>query len=97
MPKYRLIGGRRSFVTLEEKVKAIAEIYVKRTPAKDVLRPLYERADRDLPKNLSIVLTGWRKSVQDKLDAEDAHTIALCTKHSVVEEGEPARRRRSRK
>jgi hypothetical protein len=35
---------------------------VKRTPAKDVLRPLYERADRDLPKNLSIVLTGWRVS-----------------------------------
>jgi hypothetical protein len=84
-------------VTLEEKVKSIAEIYVKRTPAKDVLRPFYERADRDLPKNLSIVLTGWRKSVQDKLDAEDAPTIALCNKHGVIEEGEPTRRRRSRK
>ena len=54
MPKYRLIGGtRRSFVSMEEKVKAIADIYVKHTPAKDVLVPLYKRADRDLPKNLS--------------------------------------------
>jgi hypothetical protein len=60
-------------------VKASEEIYVKRTPAKDVLRLLYERADRDLPKNLSIVLTGWRKSVQDKLGSEDAPTIALAT------------------
>jgi hypothetical protein len=82
---------------MEEKVKSIAEIHVKRTPAKDVLRPLYERADRDLPKNLSIVLTGWRKSVQNKPDVEDAPTIALCHKHGVIEEGEPARRRRSRK
>jgi hypothetical protein len=29
--------------------------------------------------------------VQDKLDAEDTHTIALCQKHGVIEEGEPAR------
>lgn len=70
---------------------------MKRTPAKDVLRLLYERADRDLPKNLSIVLTGWRMSVQDKLDSEDAPTIALCHKHGVIEEGAAARRRRSRK
>ncbi len=41
-----------------------------------MLRPLYERADRDLPKNVSVVLAGWRKSIQDKLDAEDAATIA---------------------
>jgi TOTE conflict system primase-like protein len=33
-PKYRLIGGRRSLVTPEEKVNAIADTYVKRTPAK---------------------------------------------------------------
>ena len=82
---------------MEEKVKALADIYVKHTPAKDVLAPLYKRADRDLPKNLSIVMTGWRKAVQDKLDAEDSHVIALCQKHSVIEEGEPTRRRRSRK
>ena len=61
------------------------------------LAPLYERADRDLPKNLSIIITGWRKAIQGKLDAEDAHTIALCKQHGVVEEGEPVRRRRSRK
>ena len=36
-------------------------------------------------------------AIRDKLDAEDAHTIALCQKHSVIEKGEPARRRRSRK
>jgi hypothetical protein len=54
------------------------------------------RADRDLPKNLSSVLTDWRKGVQDTLDAEDAHTIALCNKHGVIEEDEPGRRRRPR-
>jgi hypothetical protein len=51
--------------------------YVKRTPAKDVLWPLYERADRDLPKNLSIVLAGRRKSIQDKLDVRRAHHRAM--------------------
>jgi hypothetical protein len=99
MPKYRLIGGgaRRSFVSLEDKVKSIAEIYLKSKAAKDVLKPLYERADRDLPKNTSIILANWRKSIQDKLDNEDTYTIELCKQYGVIEEGEPVRRGRPRK
>ncbi len=99
MPKYRLIGGgvRRTFVSLEDKVKAISEIYVKGKPPKEVLGPLYTRADRELPKNTSIVLSNWRKSVQDKLDAEDEFTISLCKQFGVVEEGEaPTRKRRGK-
>ncbi len=42
------------------------------------------------PKKLSIVLTGWPKSIQDKPDAEDAPTIVLCHKYGVIEEGAPA-------
>ncbi len=96
MAKYRLIGGgaRRSFVSLEDKVKAIADIYAKGKPPKEVLGPLYERADRDLPKNTSIILANWRKSIQDKLDAEDSFTINLCKTYGVIEEGEPVRRGR---
>ena len=98
MPKYRLIGGgaRRTFVSLEDKIKAIADIYVKGRPAKDVLKPLYENADRDLPKNTSIILANWRKSIQDKLDASDSYTIELCKNYGVIEEGEPVRRGRPR-
>jgi hypothetical protein len=59
-----------------------------------VLRPLHERTDREIPKNLSIVIGSWRKAIQDTLNAGDAHTIPLCQKHGVIEEGEPARRRR---
>ncbi len=96
MPKFRLIGGgaRRSFVSAEDKVKAIAEIYAKGKPPKEVLSPLYERADRDLPKNTSIILANWRKSIQDKLDAADGYTIELCKNYGVIEEGEPVRRTR---
>ena len=99
MPRYRLIGGggRRSFVSFENKIKAIADIYVKGKAAKDVLRPLYEGADKDLPKNTSIVLANWRKSIQDKLDAGDDFTIDLCKTYGVIEEGEPVKRGRPRK
>lgn len=62
-----------------------------------MLRPLFERADRELPKNLSVVLAGWRTAIQARLDAEDAAVIALCKQHGVIEEGEPSRRRRPRK
>ncbi len=99
MPKFRLIGGggRRTFVSLEDKVKAIADIYLRQKPTKDVLAPLYEKADRELPKNTSIILANWRKSIQDKLDAQDEYTIGLCKQYSVIEEGEPVRRRRGAK
>jgi hypothetical protein len=94
MAKWRLIGGgaRRTFVGMEDKVKAIAEIYVKGRPPKDVLGPLYERAERELPKNTSIVMANWRKSIQDKLDKDDQFTINLCKTYGVIEEGEPDRR-----
>jgi hypothetical protein len=96
MAKYRLIGGggRRSFVTLENKVRAIAEIYLRGKAPRDVLRPLYESANRDLPRNTSIVLASWRKTIQDRLDAQDDLAISLCKQHGVIEEGEPARRGR---
>lgn len=100
MAKWRLIGGgaRRTFVSLEDKVKAIADIYVKSKPVKDVLAPLYERADKELPKNTSIVMANWRKSVQLKLDAEDKFTIDLCKTYQVIEEGEaPPPRKRGKK
>ena len=99
MPKYRLIGGgaRRSFVSLEDKVKAIAEIYLKSKAAKDVLKPLYAQADKDLPKNTSVILANWRKSIQDKLDHEDTYTIELCKQYGVLEEGELVWRGRPRK
>jgi hypothetical protein len=100
MAHWRLIGGgqRRSFVSLEDKIKAIAEIYVKGKSPKEVLAPLYERAEREVPKNTSIVLTNWRKSIQDKLDADDQFTVDLCKTNGIIEEGEaPPPRRRGRK
>ncbi len=87
MARFRLIGGgvRRSFVSLEDKVKAIGAIYMKGQPAREVLTPFYERVERELPKNTSIVLANWRKSIQDKLNAEDQFTINLCKTYGVIE------------
>ena len=90
-------GARRSFVSIEDKVKSVAEINLKSKAAKDVLKPLYAQADRDLPKNTSIILANWRKSIQDKLDAGDSFTIDLCKTYGVIEEGEPVKRGRPRK
>jgi hypothetical protein len=94
MARLRLIGGgaRRTFVSLEDKIKAISSIYVRSVPTKEVLGPLYVRAGKDLPKNTSIVLANWRKAIQDKLDADDEYTISLCKQFGVVveEEGEPS-------
>jgi hypothetical protein len=102
MPKYRLIGGggRRSFVSLENKIKAIADIYAKGRPAKEVLGPYYSAAEKEVPKNTSIVLSNWRKTIQDKLDQEDEFVIGLCKTYGIIEEGappEPVRRGASRK
>jgi len=98
MGKWRLVGGggRRTFVGFEDKVKAIADIYVKGKPPKEVLGPLYSNADRELPKNTSIVLANWRKSIQDKLDANDEFAINLCQTYKIIEEGEapPPRKRK---
>jgi len=98
MGKYRLIGGgtRRSFISLEDKVKAIAEIYIRNVPPREAIAPLYEKASRELPKNTSIIVANWRKTIQDKLDAEDTQVVQLCKENGVIEEADAARKRRGR-
>jgi hypothetical protein len=58
MPRYRLISGRRgrAFVSMEDKIKAIAEIFLKERPKEQVLRPIYRKAGRELPENTSVYL-----------------------------------------
>ena len=88
MRKFRLISGRRgrAFVPIEEKIRAVSEIFVKERPRDAVLRPIYERAGRPLPENTSVVLQNWKRTIQDKLDRNDQYTIDLCQKYQIVEE-----------
>ncbi|MBI4585161.1 MAG: hypothetical protein HY717_14205 [Planctomycetes bacterium] len=88
MPKYRIISGRRgrAFVNLEDKIRAIGEIFVKEKPKDEVLRPIYRKAGRTLPDNTSVVIQNWKKSIQDKLDRNDPNTIRLCKQHQIIEE-----------
>lgn len=86
MGEWELIGGgqRRSFVSLEDKVKAIAEIYVRGRPVKDVLEPIYQKAEKEMPENISVIISNWRKSIQTKLDEKDEFTVNLCKAHGVI-------------
>lgn len=88
MARYRLISGSRgrAFVSIEDKVCAIAEIFLKHRPRGDVLRPIYEKAGRPLPDNTSVVIHNWKRSIQDKLDRNDQYTIDLCKRYNIVEE-----------
>ncbi len=88
MPKYRIISGRRgrAFVTLEDKIRAIGDIFVKEKSKEEVLRPIYQKAGRVLPDNTSVVIQNWKKSIQDKLDRNDQNTIRLCRQHQIIEE-----------
>jgi hypothetical protein len=84
--KYRLVCGsnRQSFVSFDDKVRSIADIYIHNKGVKDVLTTLY--GTRKLPKNLSTILTNWRKSIQSKLDSGDTYTVELCKRYGVIEE-----------
>jgi hypothetical protein len=88
MRKFRLISVRRgrAFVPIEEKIRAVAEIFVKERARDEVLGPIYERAGRPLPENTSVVLQNWKRAIQDKLDRNDQYTIDLCQKFQIVEE-----------
>jgi hypothetical protein len=88
--KYRLIGGNksamRSFVSQEEKVRILADVYIKGVPPKEVLASVYANQGKKLPKNTSIVLSGWRKQIQARLDEGDTFVVELAKKYGMVEE-----------
>ena len=96
---YRLISGRRgrAFVSLEDKIKAIHEIFVKERSKESVLGPIYKKAGKELPENTSVVVQNWKKSIQDRLDKDDPYTIRLCKEHQIIEEvPDPAGSRNAR-
>jgi hypothetical protein len=96
MGKWRLIGSgtRRPIILIEDKVKAIADIYRCGQDPAAVLKAIYEKVERKLPKNPTLVVANWRKYVQDRLDEDDPAMIDLCKQHGVIEEGEPRGRRK---
>lgn len=84
---YRLIRSMgRSFVSLQDKVSALAEITLNHTPAKEVITPLYEKAGRKLPKTPTMIVSNWRKAIDKLLEAGDESVIALCQEAGIIED-----------
>jgi phosphopantothenoylcysteine synthetase/decarboxylase len=75
---YKLIGGVKSRVSLDIKIRALHEILVKHRSAESVLGEIYKGFGKKAPTSLSVTVTNWKKAVQTALDNNDQVVLGLC-------------------
>jgi len=81
-------GKRRALVSLEQKMIVFDKIYNKGVDPKVALAELYQSLDRDVPKNIRMLLSLWKSPISKAIRAEDPDMVQLAHKYNLVEETE---------
>ena len=88
MPKFHLAPmPGRTLLSLEEKVKILADIMRHKVSAKEAVEAAYTKVNRPRPKFVSMTITAWRHSIDKALANDDPATISMCQKHGILEPG----------
>jgi hypothetical protein len=79
--------GRRSKISLGNKINAIAAVALKGVDVKTAVEKAYAASDVDkVPSNASVVFTAWMRSIDQSLKNGDAQAIELCKAANIVRE-----------
>lgn len=82
---WRIKSGRgRTYFSDEEKIEVLAAIE-EGTPAREAASKLYASKGKEVPKNVTMSISNWRKSLQRMVDDGDEELLKLCEEAGIAE------------